>query len=90
MVAVFVATNLVDGVCQRKPNQESLGELSLNQPGIGLRVLCVKPTGNASTQWANARPSRLACQRQLPLVNEPSGELNMDGQDGQGVFLVRE
>ena len=25
MVAVFVATNLVDGVCQRKPNQESLG-----------------------------------------------------------------
>jgi len=32
----------------------------------------------------------LACQRQLPLGNEPSGELNMDGQDGQDVFLVRE
>ena len=34
----------------------------------------------------NAQPSRLACQRQLPLCNEPSGELNMDGQDGQDVF----
>jgi len=31
----------------------------------------------------NAQSSRLACQRQLPLGNEPSGELNMDGQDGQ-------
>jgi len=26
MVAVIVAPNFVDGVCQRKPNQESLGE----------------------------------------------------------------
>jgi len=33
MVVVFVATNLVDGVCQRKPNQESLGGIVFKPAG---------------------------------------------------------
>ena len=33
MVAVFVAPNFVDGVCQRKPNQESLGGIVFKLAG---------------------------------------------------------
>ena len=33
MVAVFVATYLVDGVCQRKSNQESLGGIVFKPAG---------------------------------------------------------
>ena len=33
MVAVFVAPNFVDGVCQCKPNQESLGGIVFKLAG---------------------------------------------------------
>jgi len=87
MVAVFVATNLVDGVWQRKPNQESLGGIVFKPAGHRVAGF-VRHSRRVMRQLngLKAQPNRLSCQRQLPLGNEPSGELNMDGQDGQDVF----
>jgi len=59
MVAVFVAPNFVDGVCQRKPNQESLGGIVFKP--VGHRVAgfvrqadggCVNSTGLTLNQAA--------------------------------------